>query len=202
MAPFILRSRRSQRDWHLMCSHYSTLLQNYAVTAKYVVVMFLFSRTNWKNGHFYITIIIILHLTKLSWHVLLYFKFQLPYCPVILVYSVDAFPVKGQHCLQESFYSGLLLSKRRLCRFSHNLWFLRICGKAMLIHYGYNSPSQRLLKRGLVYHLCSRLNNMSIIRIRTSPAWLPLVQQIAYQFNPHPLPHRRHPHHPPKPHCE
>lgn len=45
-------------------------------------------------------------------------------------------------------------------------------------------PSQRLLKRGLVYHLCSRLNNMSVIRIRTSPAHLLLVQQIAPGLTP------------------
>lgn len=46
------------------------------------------------------------------------------------------------------------------------------------------TPSSRLLKRGLVYHLCSRLNNMSVIRIRTSPACLLLVQQTAPSLTP------------------
>lgn len=54
----------------------------------------------------------------------------------------------------------------------------------MAYHYGYDSPSECLLKRGLVYHLCFRLNNMSIIRIRTSPAHLLLVQQIAPSLTP------------------
>lgn len=54
----------------------------------------------------------------------------------------------------------------------------------MLNHYGYGSPSQRLLKGGLVYRLCSRLNNMSIIRNRTAPAHLLLVQQIAPSLTP------------------
>lgn len=54
----------------------------------------------------------------------------------------------------------------------------------MLNHYGYDSPSLCLLKRGLVYRLLSRLNNMSIIKNRTAPAHLPLVQQIAPSLTP------------------
>lgn len=54
----------------------------------------------------------------------------------------------------------------------------------MLNRYGYGSPSQRLLKRGLVYHLCSRLNNMSVIGIRTASAHLLLVRQIAPSSTP------------------
>lgn len=74
----------------------------------------------------------------------------------------------------------------------------------MLNHYGYDSPSQRLLKRGLVYHLCSKLNNMSVIRIRTSPAHLLLVEQIAPSLTPTLLfPDTLLPAVPPlEPHCE
>lgn len=65
-------------------------------------------------------------------------------------------------------------------------------------------PSQRLLKRGLVYHLCSRLNNMSIMRIRTAHAHLLLVQQIAPSLTPTLLfPGTLLPAVPPlEPHCE
>lgn len=61
----------------------------------------------------------------------------------------------------------------------------------MLSHSGDDSPSNRQLKRGLVYHLCSRLNNMSIIGISTSPSYLLLVQQIAPSLIRPPPP--RHP---------
>lgn len=59
-------------------------------------------------------------------------------------------------------------------------------------------PSQRLLKRGLVYHLCSRLNNMSVIGISTAPAHLLLVQRAALGLTPTLLPAVP----PLEPHCE
>lgn len=69
--------------------------------------------------------------------------------------------------------------------FPVNLWFLRIRGKAVLNRYGNSSPPPKCpLKRGLVYHVCSRLNNMSVIGIRTTPSQLLLVQEGAPSLTP------------------
>ncbi len=66
------------------------------------------------------------------------------------------------------------------------------------------TPPPCLLKRGLVYHLCSRLNNMSVIRISTAPAHMRLVQQMASSLTPTLLfPDTLLPAVPPlEPHCE
>lgn len=53
-------------------------------------------------------------------------------------------------------------------------------------------PPKCPLKRGLVYHLCSRLNNMSVIGIRTTPSQLLLVQDGAPSLTPTP-PLSQHP---------
>lgn len=68
--------------------------------------------------------------------------------------------------------------------FSLTYGFSESVEKPCLITMVTTPPSQRLLKRGLVYHLSSRLNNMSVIRIRTSPACLLLVQQMAPSLTP------------------
>lgn len=57
--------------------------------------------------------------------------------------------------------------------------FSESVGKLCLITMVTAPPPKRPLKRGLVYHLCSRLNNMSVNGIRTAPAHLLLVWQIA-----------------------
>lgn len=53
-------------------------------------------------------------------------------------------------------------------------------------------PPKCPLKRGLVYHVCSRLNNMSVSGIRTAPPELPLVQDGAPSVTPTP-PLSQHP---------
>lgn len=53
-------------------------------------------------------------------------------------------------------------------------------------------PPKCPLKRGLVYHVCSRLNNMSVSRIRTTPSQLLLVQHGAPSLTPTP-PLSQHP---------
>lgn len=82
----------------------------------------------------------------------------------------------------------------RICSGSPvNLWFLRIRGKAVLNRYGNSSPPPKCpLKRGLVYHVCSRLNNMSVSGIRTTPSRLLLVRDGAPSRTPTP-PLSQHP---------
>ena len=85
--------------------------------------------------------------------------------------------------------------------FPVNLWFLRFCGKDVLNRHGYGSPlpTRCLLKRGLVYHLGSRLNNMSVNGVSTAPAYLLLAEQIAPSLGPA-LPRAAPP--PREPRCE
>lgn len=69
----------------------------------------------------------------------------------------------------------------------------KIRGKAVLNRHGNSSPPPKYpLKRGLVYHVCSRLNNMSVTGIRTTPSQLLLAQAGAPSLTPTP-PLSQHP---------